>query len=260
MTHEDKLLLYILEIWLFETLLEKKKINCSSSDMFISTISLGFFSLFRQKCCQTVKLIYFIFFHTLHSTRPDLVMTTFNICCVWESNIKNMLNMWNPLWVHIIFPSAYIVPITSVCNCLAVWSSHLKCILQRLLHACIVAVHFLVKVGEKKETAGYVTFSLCCQKVWRVTDLLCLFSTPDHVCGFEDERICGFSQDRSDVFDWTRQNHLTQNPKRSANTGPETDRSGTKEGEETRVSVLWLAVMAVHWQKVIRKWKQNRNG
>uniref|UniRef100_A0A672FDK3 MAM domain containing glycosylphosphatidylinositol anchor 1 n=1 Tax=Salarias fasciatus TaxID=181472 RepID=A0A672FDK3_SALFA len=51
-----------------------------------------------------------------------------------------------------------------------------------------------------------------------------------HVCGFEDERICGFSQDRSDVFDWTRQNHLTQNPKRSANTGPETDRSGTKEG------------------------------
>ncbi|KAM6942984.1 MAM domain-containing glycosylphosphatidylinositol anchor protein 1 [Xenentodon cancila] len=52
----------------------------------------------------------------------------------------------------------------------------------------------------------------------------------DHVCGFEDERICGFSQDRSDVFDWTRQNNLTNNPKRSANTGPETDRSGTKEG------------------------------
>lgn len=55
-------------------------------------------------------------------------------------------------------------------------------------------------------------------------------SSPDHVCGFEDERICGFSQDRSDNFDWTRQNHLTQNPKRSPNTGPETDRSGTKEG------------------------------
>lgn len=52
------------------------------------------------------------------------------------------------------------------------------------------------------------------------------------MCGFEDERICGFTQDRSDVFDWTRQNHLTQNPKRSANTGPETDRSGTKEGED----------------------------
>ncbi|XP_037345321.2 MAM domain-containing glycosylphosphatidylinositol anchor protein 1 isoform X1 [Pungitius pungitius] len=52
----------------------------------------------------------------------------------------------------------------------------------------------------------------------------------DHVCGFENERICGFSQDRSDIFDWTRQNHLTRNPKRSANTGPETDRSGSKEG------------------------------
>ncbi|KAJ8340980.1 hypothetical protein SKAU_G00332710 [Synaphobranchus kaupii] len=52
----------------------------------------------------------------------------------------------------------------------------------------------------------------------------------DYVCGFEDERICGFTQDRSDVFDWTRQNQLTQNPKRSANTGPDTDRSGTKEG------------------------------
>lgn len=54
----------------------------------------------------------------------------------------------------------------------------------------------------------------------------------DQVCGFEDERICGFSQDRSDVFDWTRQNNLTHNPKRSANTGPETDRSGTKEGKK----------------------------
>lgn len=61
-------------------------------------------------------------------------------------------------------------------------------------------------------------------------------SSPDHVCGFEDERICGFSQDRSDDFDWTRQNHLTQNPKRSPNTGPETDRSGTKEGRPTERS------------------------
>lgn len=63
--------------------------------------------------------------------------------------------------------------------------------------------------------------------------------TSDHVCGFEDERICGFSQDRSDIFDWTRQNHLTQNPKRSANTGPDTDRSGTKEGEKTMTHLNW---------------------
>uniref|UniRef100_A0AAY4A6G0 MAM domain-containing glycosylphosphatidylinositol anchor protein 1 n=1 Tax=Denticeps clupeoides TaxID=299321 RepID=A0AAY4A6G0_9TELE len=59
--------------------------------------------------------------------------------------------------------------------------------------------------------------------------LTCVSST-DHVCGFEDAQICGFSQDRSDSFDWTRQNHLSQNPKRSANTGPDMDRSGTKEG------------------------------
>jgi len=63
------------------------------------------------------------------------------------------------------------------------------------------------------------------------------------VCGFEDERICGFSQDRTDMFDWTRQNHLTQNPKRSANTGPEKDRSGTKEGTNTLGLVLVLPMM-----------------
>lgn len=68
--------------------------------------------------------------------------------------------------------------------------------------------------------------------------------TPDHACGFEDERICGFSQDRSDVFDWTRQNHLSRNPKRSANTGPETDRSGTKEGKQRQES-LYVQVYSV---------------
>lgn len=60
----------------------------------------------------------------------------------------------------------------------------------------------------------------------------------DHVCGFEDVRICGFSQDRSDVFDWTRQNHLSQNPKRSVNTGPDTDRSGTKEGKHSYIHIF----------------------
>lgn len=60
----------------------------------------------------------------------------------------------------------------------------------------------------------------------------------DHVCGFEDVRICGFSQDRGDVFDWTRQNHLSQNPKRSVNTGPDTDRSGTKEGKQSYTCII----------------------
>ncbi|XP_032718204.1 MAM domain-containing glycosylphosphatidylinositol anchor protein 1 isoform X3 [Lontra canadensis] len=52
----------------------------------------------------------------------------------------------------------------------------------------------------------------------------------DNTCHFEDEKICGYTQDLTDNFDWTRQNALTQNPKRSPNTGPPTDISGTPEG------------------------------
>ncbi|XDB63626.1 hypothetical protein AB1E18_016953 [Capra hircus] len=51
-----------------------------------------------------------------------------------------------------------------------------------------------------------------------------------NTCHFEDEKICGYTQDLTDNFDWTRQNALTQNPKRSPNTGPPTDISGTPEG------------------------------
>lgn len=54
----------------------------------------------------------------------------------------------------------------------------------------------------------------------------------DNTCHFEDEKICGYTQDLTDNFDWTRQNALTQNPKRSPNTGPPTDISGTPEGED----------------------------
>ncbi|XP_041107013.1 MAM domain-containing glycosylphosphatidylinositol anchor protein 1 [Polyodon spathula] len=52
----------------------------------------------------------------------------------------------------------------------------------------------------------------------------------DQTCGFEVEKICGFTQDKKDDFDWMRQNANTQNPKRSPNTGPTKDRSGTREG------------------------------
>ncbi|XP_069656487.1 MAM domain-containing glycosylphosphatidylinositol anchor protein 1 isoform X2 [Haliaeetus albicilla] len=55
-------------------------------------------------------------------------------------------------------------------------------------------------------------------------------SPTDNTCRFEDEKICGFMQDKMDNFDWTRQNALTQNPKRTVNTGPPTDISGTPEG------------------------------
>ncbi len=74
-----------------------------------------------------------------------------------------------------------------------------------------------------------------------------MFLCVDHVCGFEDMRICGFTQDRGDVFDWTRQNHLSQNPKRSVNTGPDTDRSGTKEGKNTN---LFLPTIRI-WRETL---------
>uniref|UniRef100_A0A8C9KVD2 MAM domain containing glycosylphosphatidylinositol anchor 1 n=1 Tax=Phocoena sinus TaxID=42100 RepID=A0A8C9KVD2_PHOSS len=54
--------------------------------------------------------------------------------------------------------------------------------------------------------------------------------TEHNTCHFEDEKICGYTQDLTDNFDWTWQNALTQNPKRSPNTGPPTDISGTPEG------------------------------
>nr|XP_028580216.1 MAM domain-containing glycosylphosphatidylinositol anchor protein 1 isoform X4 [Podarcis muralis] len=51
-----------------------------------------------------------------------------------------------------------------------------------------------------------------------------------NTCHFEDEKICGYTQDTTDNFDWIRQSGLTHDPKRSANTGPTMDFSGTPEG------------------------------
>nr|XP_006006576.1 PREDICTED: MAM domain-containing glycosylphosphatidylinositol anchor protein 1 [Latimeria chalumnae] len=53
---------------------------------------------------------------------------------------------------------------------------------------------------------------------------------PTETCNFEDKKICGFTQDRNDKFDWIRQNSKDQNPSRSPNTGPTTDRSGDPQG------------------------------
>ncbi|XP_056424647.1 MAM domain-containing glycosylphosphatidylinositol anchor protein 1 isoform X3 [Hyla sarda] len=55
-------------------------------------------------------------------------------------------------------------------------------------------------------------------------------SLSDSTCRFEDEKLCGFVQDKYDTFDWIRQSKLTQSLRRTANTGPEMDRSGTPEG------------------------------
>ncbi|XP_005376906.1 PREDICTED: MAM domain-containing glycosylphosphatidylinositol anchor protein 2 isoform X1 [Chinchilla lanigera] len=49
-------------------------------------------------------------------------------------------------------------------------------------------------------------------------------------CGFEDGNICLFTQDDTDNFDWTKQSTATRNTKFTPNTGPNADRSGSKEG------------------------------
>ncbi|XP_061781132.1 MAM domain-containing glycosylphosphatidylinositol anchor protein 2 [Nerophis lumbriciformis] len=49
-------------------------------------------------------------------------------------------------------------------------------------------------------------------------------------CGFEDEAVCLFSQDKSDNFDWTRHSAVSRDTKYTPNTGPSSDRSGSKQG------------------------------
>nr|XP_014343290.1 PREDICTED: MAM domain-containing glycosylphosphatidylinositol anchor protein 2 [Latimeria chalumnae] len=50
-------------------------------------------------------------------------------------------------------------------------------------------------------------------------------------CGFEDDNICLFTQDKNDEFDWTKQSAVTRGEsKYTPNTGPSTDRSGSKHG------------------------------
>ncbi|XP_072266111.1 MAM domain-containing glycosylphosphatidylinositol anchor protein 1 isoform X3 [Pyxicephalus adspersus] len=56
------------------------------------------------------------------------------------------------------------------------------------------------------------------------------YTEPDNSCNFNDEKLCGFVQDKDDTFDWIRQSWKTQNVKRTRNTGPERDNSGTQEG------------------------------
>lgn len=50
-------------------------------------------------------------------------------------------------------------------------------------------------------------------------------------CGFEDGNICLFTQDDTDNFDWTKQSTATRDTKYTPNTGPNADRTGSKEGK-----------------------------
>uniref|UniRef100_A0A8C7HAU9 MAM domain containing glycosylphosphatidylinositol anchor 2 n=1 Tax=Oncorhynchus kisutch TaxID=8019 RepID=A0A8C7HAU9_ONCKI len=49
-------------------------------------------------------------------------------------------------------------------------------------------------------------------------------------CSFEDEAVCMFTQDKTDDFDWTRHSAATRDTKYTPNTGPSSDRAGSKQG------------------------------
>ncbi|XP_064185854.1 MAM domain-containing glycosylphosphatidylinositol anchor protein 2 isoform X1 [Anguilla rostrata] len=49
-------------------------------------------------------------------------------------------------------------------------------------------------------------------------------------CSFEEEPICMFTQEKIDDFDWTRHSAATRDTKYTPNTGPSSDRSGSKQG------------------------------
>ncbi|XP_039408082.1 MAM domain-containing glycosylphosphatidylinositol anchor protein 2 [Corvus cornix cornix] len=64
----------------------------------------------------------------------------------------------------------------------------------------------------------------------RPTELLFFVSAGEFHCGFEDGNICLFTQDDTDNFDWTKQSTATRDTKYTPNTGPNADRTGSKEG------------------------------
>ncbi|XP_051502933.1 MAM domain-containing glycosylphosphatidylinositol anchor protein 2-like [Myxocyprinus asiaticus] len=49
-------------------------------------------------------------------------------------------------------------------------------------------------------------------------------------CGFDEETICMLTQDKTEEFDWTRHSAASRNTKYTPNTGPSSDRTGSKQG------------------------------
>lgn len=49
-------------------------------------------------------------------------------------------------------------------------------------------------------------------------------------CGFEEDTICMFTQDKTEEFDWTRHSAASRDTKYTPNTGPSSDRTGSKQG------------------------------
>uniref|UniRef100_A0A4W5R490 MAM domain containing glycosylphosphatidylinositol anchor 2 n=1 Tax=Hucho hucho TaxID=62062 RepID=A0A4W5R490_9TELE len=68
------------------------------------------------------------------------------------------------------------------------------------------------------------------------TDRIIRYSAPvnphlrEFQCSFEDEVVCMFTQDKTDDFDWTRHSAATRDTKYTPNTGPSSDRAGSKQG------------------------------
>ncbi|XP_018418838.1 PREDICTED: MAM domain-containing glycosylphosphatidylinositol anchor protein 1 isoform X2 [Nanorana parkeri] len=67
-------------------------------------------------------------------------------------------------------------------------------------------------------------------RIIRYTEPINYPNPTDNTCSFDDEKLCGFVQDKADTFDWIRQSLKTKDPKRTVNTGPDKDNSGTEEG------------------------------
>uniref|UniRef100_A0A674CHE3 MAM domain containing glycosylphosphatidylinositol anchor 2 n=1 Tax=Salmo trutta TaxID=8032 RepID=A0A674CHE3_SALTR len=67
------------------------------------------------------------------------------------------------------------------------------------------------------------------------TDRIIRYSAPvnphlrEFQCSFEDEAVCMFTQDKTDDFDWTRHSAATRDTKYTPNTGPSSDRAGSKQ-------------------------------
>ncbi|XP_016353998.1 MAM domain-containing glycosylphosphatidylinositol anchor protein 2-like isoform X1 [Sinocyclocheilus anshuiensis] len=49
-------------------------------------------------------------------------------------------------------------------------------------------------------------------------------------CGFDEDTMCMFIQDKTEEFDWTRHSAATRDTKYTPNTGPSSDRTGSKQG------------------------------
>ncbi|XP_030641372.1 LOW QUALITY PROTEIN: MAM domain-containing glycosylphosphatidylinositol anchor protein 2-like [Chanos chanos] len=77
----------------------------------------------------------------------------------------------------------------------------------------------ITRFGEGDSTERIIRYSAPVNPHW----------TKFH-CSFEDEAICMFTQDKTDEFDWTRHSAATRDTKYTPNTGPSSDRTGSKQG------------------------------